>query len=42
MYTLSSEGLHIDKAYATAVVLLVIVLLINWFSGFLAKKLMKR
>ena len=33
MYTLSREGLYIDQAYATAVVLLLIVLLINWISG---------
>lgn len=39
MYTLSSEGLHTNQAYATAVVLLVIVLLINWLSSVLAKKI---
>ena len=38
MYALSSEGLYTDQAYATAVVLLIIVLLINWLSGALAKK----
>lgn len=32
MYVLSCEGLHIDKAYATAVVLLVVVLAINALS----------
>ena len=37
MYTLASEGLHIDAAYATAVVLLVVVLFINWVSGRVAK-----
>ena len=36
MYNLSKEGLNIDQAYATAVVLLV---LINMLSGFVAKKL---
>lgn len=41
MYNLSSEGFHTNEAYATAVVLLVIVMLINWFSGFAAKKLTK-
>lgn len=41
MYTLSREGLHIDEAYATAVVLLLIVMGINWFSGFLAKRISK-
>lgn len=39
MYVLSSEGLHTNQAYATAVVLLVIVLLINMFSSFIAKRL---
>ena len=29
MYALSSEGLHMDQAYATAVILLIMVLLIN-------------
>ncbi len=41
MYALSNEGLYIDKAYATAVVLLGMVLLINTFSGFVAKKISK-
>lgn len=41
MYSLSREGLHIDAAYATAVVLLVIVMLINGFSGLLAGKITK-
>lgn len=38
MYNLSSEGLHVDKAYATAFVLLVMVMCINALSGFMAKK----
>ncbi len=42
MYALSSEGLHINEAYATAVVLLVIVLLINFFSNYLARKMTRR
>ena len=39
MYILSGEGLHINESYATAVVLLLLVLLINWLSGVAAKKL---
>lgn len=39
MYALSSEGFNTDQAYATAVILLLIVILINWLSGFIAKKL---
>lgn len=39
MYALSSEGLYTDQAYATAVVLLVMVILINTLSAFVAKKL---
>ena len=41
MYVLASEGLHIDATYATAVVLLVIVLLINALASFVAKRLTK-
>ena len=41
MYTLASEGLHINQAYATAVVLLFVVLLINWVSGRIARKIKK-
>lgn len=32
MYALSSEGLHTNEAYATAVVLLIVVIGINWLS----------
>lgn len=39
MYALSSEGLYTNQAYATAVILLVFVLLINTLSAFLANKL---
>lgn len=39
MYALSSEGLHTDKAYATAVVLLIIVVIINWISRVIASKI---
>lgn len=41
MYTLSSEGLYMDQAYATAVVLLILVVGINSLSAFVAKKLTK-
>lgn len=41
MYVLSSEGLHMEKAYATAVILLCLVLIINGFSGFIAKRIAK-
>lgn len=39
MYMLANEGLHVDQAWGTAVVLLVLVLLINTLSSFIAKKL---
>lgn len=42
MYALLSEGLYTDEAYATAVVLLVLVIFINGLSGFIAKKLATR
>lgn len=42
MYALLSEGLYMDQAYASAVVLMVLVLLINACSGWIAKKLVKR
>ena len=38
MWVLSSEGMHVNEAYATAVVLLVIVVLINALSNLIAKK----
>ncbi|MCD8103917.1 MAG: phosphate ABC transporter permease PstA [Lachnospiraceae bacterium] len=41
MYVLSNEGLHMGEAYATAVVLIVLVLLLNWLSSLLAGLLMK-
>lgn len=41
MYALVSEGLYVNQAYATAVILVLIVILINWFSGFIAKRLSK-
>ena len=39
MYSLSSEGLHIGEGYATAVVLLVVVIIINTVSAKIAKKI---
>lgn len=41
MYALSSEGFYQNEAYATAVVLLVFVLLINTLSSFIARKITK-
>ena len=38
MYALLNEGLYMEEAYAAAVVLLVMVVLINGLSSFLAKK----
>jgi phosphate transport system permease protein len=42
MYALSQEGLYINQTYATAVVLLVIVVGINALSGVLARRFSKR
>lgn len=39
MYAISGEGLYIGQTYATAVVLLVVVIVINMISDFLAKKI---
>ena len=41
MYVLSSEALHMNEAYATAVVLLLLVLFINGVSNVIAGKLTK-
>ena len=41
MYVLASEGLFMKQAYATAVILVVIVIAINAASSYLARKLMK-
>lgn len=38
MYSLMSEGLYMDEAYAAAVVLLILVILINMVSNLLVKK----
>ena len=42
MYALLSEGLYTNEAYATAGVLLLLVIIINAVSGFIAKKLATR
>ncbi len=42
MYQLLCEGKYMDAAYATAVVLLVLVILINALSSFAAKKLTRK
>ena len=41
MYNLASEGLYMDQAYATAVILLVLVVGINTLSSVVAKRLTK-
>lgn len=41
MYALASEGLHTNEAYATAVVLLLVVWGINTLSGWIAKRVGK-
>ena len=41
MYVLSSEGFHVKEAYATAVLLLVFVLLINFVSTRISKRIIK-
>ncbi len=38
MYALSSEGLFTDQAYATAVILLLVVIGLNYLSSYLSKK----
>lgn len=42
MWVLSGEGLYTDQAYATAVVLIVLVVMINAVSSAVAKKIQKR
>ena len=42
MYQLSNEGLHVEQSYATAVILLIMVVVINSLSALLAKKLTKK
>ena len=41
MYVLANEGLYVNQASATGVVLLIMVLLINWLSAAVAKKIVK-
>lgn len=41
MYLLANEGLYLDKSYAVAVVLLLVVLAINGISGLVAGKISK-
>lgn len=41
MYNLASEGLYMDQAYATAVILLILVVGINTLSSVIAKRLTK-
>ena len=41
MYNLSSEGLYMDQAYATAVILLIVVVGMNTLSAVAARKLTK-
>lgn len=41
MYALLSEGLYTDEAYATAVILLIMVIIINTLSSLIAKKFTK-
>lgn len=42
MYIQQSEGLHMDEAFATAVVLLIVVVFINLASELIARRLTKR
>lgn len=42
MYVISSEGLHTNQTFATAVILLVLVFLLNELSSFVAKRLVKK
>ncbi len=41
MYVLASEGLHVNETYATAVVLLILVVCLNLMATFVAKKMNK-
>ncbi len=41
MYVLASEGLHVNETYATAVVLLIMVIILNAGSTFVARKMTK-
>src|SRR5699024_2228197 len=39
MYAISGEGLYINQTYVTAVVLMILVIVINFLSGLIAKRL---
>lgn len=39
MYVLSSEGFHVNEAYATGVILIILVLIINFASNAIGKKI---
>lgn len=41
MYNLSREGLYMNQSYATAVILLIVVIAINSLSGLIAKRIAK-
>ena len=41
MYVLSGEGLYINESYATAVILLLLVFVINTLSSLLARRISK-
>lgn len=41
MYLLSTEGLHVNESYATALILMILILVINGLSNYLNNKLMK-
>jgi phosphate transport system permease protein len=42
VYNLATEGLYVEQAYATAVVLLVVVLGINFLSASIERRFMKK
>lgn len=42
LYVLSSEGFHVHEAYATAVVLILLVILLNAGASWMSEQLMKR
>ena len=41
MYVLSQEGFHVNEAYATAVVLVFVVLFLNALSTIISRKVAK-
>jgi len=41
MYTITVEGTDMNRAYATAVVLMVVILILNTFANFIGKRLKK-